>query len=288
MKCFLVLCAWLPLPVLHGIGKVWGFLLFMFPSRSRATTLINLKVCFPDRNEAEISQLARQSLVNTACTALEMGKAWLPAIGKTLAQVVAQDTAGMQSLEAALAAKKGVIVLAPHLGNWEIFGFAVGDNHDATFLYQPPKIAALDRLIRRARSRSGIKMVPTDRKGVAQLLKALQRGGLIGVLPDQVPADESGIHAPFFGQQAFTMTLVSRLVQRTEARVFCGFAMRLPRGGGFNIIVQEADPSIYSENLEESVNGLNRSVEQAVEMAEAQYQWEYKRFRRQLDGKQFY
>ena len=276
------------MPVLHGIGKVWGLLLFMLPSRSRATTLINLRACFPDCSEAEILQLARQSLVNTACTALEMGKAWLPAIEKTLAQVVDKDAEGMQSLEAALTAKKGVIVLAPHLGNWEIFGFAIGDNQDATFLYQPPKISALDKLIRRARSRSGIKMVPTDRKGVAQLLKALQRGGLIGVLPDQVPADESGVHARFFGQQAFTMTLVSRLVQRTEARVFCGFAMRLPRGAGFKIIVQEADPSIYSENLEDSVNGLNRSIEKAVGMAIAQYQWEYKRLRRQPDGKNLY
>lgn len=276
------------MPVLHGLGKVWGLLLFMLPSRSRATTLINLRACFPHRSEAEILQLARQSLVNTACTALEMGKAWLPVIEKTLAQVVDKDAAGMQSLEAALIAKKGVIVLAPHLGNWEIFGFAISDNQDATFLYQPPKISALDKLIRRARSRSGIKMVPTDRKGVAQLLKALQRGGLIGVLPDQVPADESGVHARFFGQQAFTMTLVSRLVQRTEARVFCGFAMRLPHSAGFKIIVQEADPSIYSENLEDSVNGLNRSVEKAVGMAISQYQWEYKRLRRQPDGKNLY
>ena len=84
------------------------------------------------------------------------------------------------------------------------------------------------------------------------------------------------------------MTLVSRLIMRTGARVFCGFAERLPRAGGFKVIVKEANELIYSEDLEQSAIGLNRSVEQCVEIAIAQYQWEYKRFRRRPGGEDFY
>jgi KDO2-lipid IV(A) lauroyltransferase len=119
-------------------------------------------------------------------------------------------------------------------------------------------------------------------------LKALQSGEIIAVLPDQVPADESGMYAPFFGVPALTMTLVSKLTQRTGAKVFCGFAQRLPKGKGFKVVLQEANPAVFSNNLEESITGLNESVEHSVELAVAQYQWEYKRFRRQPDGEDFY
>ena len=226
--------------------------------------------------------------MNTACTAMEMGKAWLVPIEKTLSLVVDHDTDGMQSFSAAVESGNGVILLAPHLSNWEIFGFYIQEIHQTTFLYQPLKQPALDRLIREARSRSGVKMAPTNRKGVSQLLKALQSGEIIAVLPDQVPADESGIYAPFFGVPALTMTLVSKLTQRTGAKVFCGFAQRLPKGRGFKLVLQEANPAVFSNNLEESIAGLNNSVEQSIKLAVAQYQWEYKRFRRQPDGKKFY
>ena len=199
-----------------------------------------------------------------------------------------KDTEGMEEFRKALASEDGVILLIPHLSNWEVFGFYVGDEFPTTIMYQPPKNPRLDRLMREARSRSGIHMAPTNRKGVAQVLAALQRGELFCILPDQVPPQEGGVYAPFFGEQAFTMTLVSRLIMRTGARVFCGFAKRLPRARGFKVIVKEANELIYSEDLEQSAIGLNKSVEQCVEIAIAQYQWEYKRFRRRPDGEDFY
>jgi len=84
------------------------------------------------------------------------------------------------------------------------------------------------------------------------------------------------------------MTLVSKLVARSQARVFCGCVIRLPKGRGFKLTVREADQSIYEEGLPKSVRGLNKSVEDCVLMAVEQYQWEYKRFRKQPDGKKFY
>ncbi len=278
----------LPLWVLHAVAEVWGAALYIFPTRSRTTTLKNLKACFPEKGNNEITALAKESLKNTACTAVEMGKAWLLPVDETIALIVDEESTGLKKFSAATKAGQGVILLAPHLSNWEVLGFFIGEIHRTTYLYQPPKLQYLDEFTRKARSRSGISMVPTNRKGVAQLLKALQSGEVVAILPDQVPPDESGIYAPFFGQQALTMTLVSKLVQRTNAKVFSGFAERLPRGEGFKAVLQEANAAIYSDNLEESVTGLNKSVEECVRLAISQYQWEYKRFRRQPDGAKLY
>jgi len=261
-------------------------MLYYLPNRARDTTLKNLRVCFPDLSADEISRLAKESLTSTASTAMEMGKSWMLPIDKTYSLVT--ETEGLEAFRLAANGNQGIILLAPHLSNWEIFGMYVCQNIESTFMYQPPKLPALDRLLQRTRSRGGIKLAPTDRKGVSIVLKALQRGEMVGVLPDQVPNDEGGEFAKFFGKQALTMTLVSKLVARSQARVFCGFVIRQPKGRGFKLTIQEADQTIYDEDLLISVRGLNKTVEDCVLMAVEQYQWEYKRFRRQPDGKKFY
>lgn len=258
----------------------------MVPNRARATTEINLRLCFPDKSAQEIAKLTRASLQNTACTALEMGKAWSGPIEKTLALVT--QTRGLEEFQAALETKQGVILLAPHLSNWEVFGFAACDGAISNFMYKPPKIAAVDRLLRETRSRSGVKLAPANRHGVAQLLKALKAGELVGILPDQVPEADGGEYADFYGQTALTMALASRLLQRVDAKVFCGFAKRLPKAQGFELIILPADSQVYSEDLATSIAGVNRSVELCVNEAVDQYQWEYKRFRRQPDDKDLY
>ena len=278
--------ALLPLSILQVIAKAWGTLLYRFPTRAKTTTERNLTACFPDKSEAEIAELAKSSLIHTASTAIELGKSWLLPMEKTLALVV--DCEGQDKFNAAYESGNGIILLAPHLGNWEIFGFYLSDSASTTFLYQPPKYLALDRLITRSRSRGGLNMAPTNQTGVAQIFKTLKQGQVVGVLPDQVPSQEGGGYANFFGVPALTMTLISKLLQKTDAKVFCGFAKRLPNAKGFKVIVQEADEGIYSEDASISLAALNSTVEKTVLSAIEQYQWEYKRFRKQADGSKFY
>ena len=282
----MAICSWLPLPVLHAVARLLGGLLYLLPNRMRETTRKNLKTCFPARSETEVDRLVRESLVHTAATALEMGKAWVAPLSVTLKLV--QESEGLSAFDAAVTSPRGVILLAPHLGNWEIFGFFACEGRPASFMYQPPQNAGIDNLLRAVRSRGGVNLAPTNRKGVAQLLSALKRGEIVGILPDQVPADAGGAFADFYGEPALTMTLVSKLIQRTGAQVFCGFAERLPNGRGFVAVFEPANAAIYSADLQESLEGLNRSVESIVNRALPQYQWEYKRFRRRPDNSEFY
>ena len=285
-RLFLQLSAWLPLTLLHTCAKFWGHILYGLPTKARRITRKNLSTCFATKSNKEISQLTHESLTNTACTALEMGKSWLPPMPKTLAMVV--ESEGEEAFLDAVKSGNGVILVAPHLGNWEIFGFYLCKNLTSTWLYQKPKLKALDRLITRTRSRGGISMTPTSRVGVSMILKALKRGEVVGVLPDQIPSKAGGKFAPFYGEPALTMTLISKLVQKTQTKVFCGFAKRLPRAKGYKVIVAEADLGVYSENLDESLAALNITIENNVNKAIEQYQWEYARFRKTPDGSKFY
>ena len=130
-------------------------------------------------------------------------------------------------------------------------------------------------------------MAATDTKGVGELLQALRRGELVGILPDQVPPNSGGEFAPLFGVPALTMTLACRLQQKTGARIVLGFARREPGiKHGFTIVFKAPESEAYAEHILTALAGMNRSVEALMAGVPEQYQWEYKRFKRQPEGRQ--
>ena len=280
---FLRLLALLPLRAVRAMGTGLARLCWLLQPRMARTTLTNLALCFPTLSEAERRTLAQASLQHTLQTICEAGAVWLWPAAKTLSLV--GDVEGLALLQAAKATGNGVLVVAPHLGNWEIFGLYLNvcGCGQSSQLYQAPDSLALDKLIYQARSRAGAHMVNTDTKGVAELLKTLRRGEIVGMLPDQVPPDSGGEFAPFFGNNALTMTLLNRLQEKTGARVVIGYARR--QQDGFRIVFREPPPAVYSEDLPTALAALNHSVEAVVLEAKEQYQWEYKRFKRQPDDK---
>lgn len=191
---------------------------------------------------------------------------------------------GQEILDEALQQNKGVIMLAPHLGNWELCGLFLDSIRQSTYLYKPPKLEAFEEAMIGYRGRLGAKLAPTTAKGIAMLVKALGRGEIVGILPDQEPNWDSGVFAPFFGVDALTMTLVGKLANRTDARVLSIFAKRLNHGEGFEIVVANARPGIVDKDLEVAAKELNATIEECVQLAPSQYQWEYRRFKRQPDG----
>lgn len=272
--------ALLPLCVLRALGSFMGWCVWVLKARATKVTLENIAICFPELSPAEQHQLAKKSLQETAKTAMEAGAIWRNSWSWLESKIVMME--GDEILRAKVAAGKGVLVLAPHHGNWEVVAPYLASVAHLTAMYQPLKTKAMDDLVLGGRSKLNISMAPTNRKGVMMLFKALQGGTIVGILPDQVPDKESGREiAPFFGQPASTMTLVQGLIQRTGCAVCSCYAERV--AGGFKIVVMEADAAIYSEDTQTSVSGLNASVEACVRRAPAQYQWEYKRFHRLPD-----
>ena len=282
IKAFLRVCSWLPLPVLHGLGAVVGTLMARLPTDARRITMANLAMCFPDMGKEESERLLKASLIETARTAFELGLIWMAPAQRALGLIVA--ISGYEVLQKALDGGRGVIVIAPHLGSWELSGLYMATCAPLTSLYKPPRLEPLQKLMTEVRERNGATLVPTNRKGVAMLFKALERGEAVGILPDQEPPLDGGVFAPFFGTPALTMTLVSKLSARTGAPVVCMVAKRLPNSSGFEMVMTEAHQDIANGDTSIAAAALNKSVEACVLQSPAQYQWEYRRYKHQPDG----
>ena len=262
---------------LWRLSRLTGYLVHRLSRREREVTEVNLSQVYPDLDRASRRRLARQSLTHSTATMLELGLAWMAPPERVEASIL--EVHGRELLDEARAEGRGVIVLAPHFGNWEVLNFWLSSHFPFTAMYEPPKIAPLDAVTRQGRERRGASLVPTNPRGVAALLKALKRGEAVGILPDQEPSWGSGVFAPFFARLAYTATLLPKLVARTEARVVTGVARRLP-GRGFAIHFLAADARVYATEEGESASGVNACVEAAIALDPAQYQWEYKRYRK--------
>lgn len=274
IKIVLHILALFPLPITHTLATVLGKLI---GKRSRLVRVIqtNIRLCFPHLSESQHSQLVAQSLVETCKTFSELGALWLWPPSKVLKLI--QQVSGEEILQHALQQGKGVILLTPHLGAWEMAGLYASCHYPLTALYRPPKLQGLHVLIHRARERAGGRFVPTDQTGVRALYQALRQGHIAGILPDQVPPPGAGIFVPFFGIPTYTMILVSRLAHKTQAPVLFTYAERLSRG--FHLHFLPVSEEIACENLNVAVTTLNQGIEQCVNQCVSQYQWSYKRFK---------
>lgn len=281
--------ALLPLRWAQGMGKRLGRYFYRQGDNSRLyrTTRLNLTSCFPELPEPQRKVLTQQSLEQTGQSIAEMGMSWLWPVKRTLKTIKAVHNETL--ITEGIAKGKGVILIAPHLGNWEVLNLYLSNRYTFTAMYKPPRQKQLDNLIKRMRARLGTDMAPANVQGVRKVMKALKRSEMVGILPDQEPDAGSGIFASFFGIPALTMTLLPQLAAQTGAKVICGYAKRLDNAQGFEIYFSEAEADIALKDVLMATEAMNRSVERCVRELPAQYQWEYKRFNsRPDDAKRIY
>ena len=270
----------LPLGLSQWLGRRLGTCLFSFKARAARVTEINLRACGRFSADTKPDHLVKSSLQHMGQTIMETPAIWLGSRRRIDGWI--NKVEGESLLDEAVAQGNGVVILLPHFGNWELLNVYFARRRPMTALYQPPDKAYLRPIMAAVRKNFGNEMVPTNRAGVAQLYRRLREGRVVTVLPDQVPS--SGEFVPFFGQPAFTDRLLTRLIQKTGARVVTCVVIREPGGQGFTVRFGIPDVDVYASDSMQSMLGVNKSIEQCVRIDPNQYQWEYKRFRRYPEG----
>jgi len=256
------LLARLPLRALHAIGAVLGWCVFAvsLSYRRRLKEHALLAGCTPVQWRSAVGHAGRM--------VAELPRLWM-------GSPVHIEWEGEAHIEAALQRGKGIIFLTPHLGSFEVTAQAYAQRFGArqpmTVLFRPARKPWLQKLVASSRQRPGLLTVPTKLSGVKGMLKALQAGQSVGLLPDQVPPLGQGDWQPFFGRMAYTMTLPMRLAQHSGATVLAAWGERLPRGRGFRVHVLPL-PDLVDQPL-------NAAMEALIRTCPEQYLWGYARYK---------
>ena len=269
LTLFRLVSGW-PLALLHGAGGLLGWLTWLAsPTYRRRFAENAAQAGYPFAT-------VRPAVAHAGRMAAETPRLWF-------GPPVPMQWQGTEAVDAAYAARKGVVFLTPHMGCFEITAQGLAarygpDYEPITVLYRPARQAALAPVIENARRREGLETAPTTLAGVRQMIKALRAGRAVGLLPDQVPPDGMGQWVPFFGKQAYTMTLAARLVLQTGATPMLVWGERLPRGQGFRLRFEPLSEPL-SADLDTAVAQINREMERLIRQCPQQYLWGYGRYK---------
>ena len=203
-----------PLWFLHSLGGALGWITYWASPTYRRRFQSNLA-------QAGVAPRdARPAIAEAGRLVMETPFLWLRPAGQPIRPALSWE--GEALLVEALNQRKGIVLLTPHMGSFEVTAQACAQSFAAehgpiTVLYRPARKPWLRTLMDGSRARPGVATAPATLAGVRQMIRALRRGEAVGLLPDQVPPDGMGVWVPFFGKPAYTMTLAARLVQQTGA-----------------------------------------------------------------------
>lgn len=272
---------WLPLPILGRLGKALGSLLFIIMKPRRHITLTNLRLCFPEKSEAEHEVIARQHFQAYARSALERGILWW-ASEKRLKRLIKIDSGVPVDV-----IKSGpTILLCPHFVCLEIPGIALVLNSDLSIctIYSKQQNEVVDQALLKGRSRFRPVTLLSREKGVKPIIRAMRDGLPFIMLPDMDFGLRDAEFVPFFGRPAATLTATARIAAATHANVVPMITTFLPNYQGWKTTFYPAWENYPGDDIVEATRKMNAFIEQRVLEAPAEYFWAHKRFKTQPEG----
>ena len=268
-----------PLGLLHALGGLLGWLVWACSPTYRRRLRANAELAGVD------ARAQRRSIAEAGRIVAELPWLWLRADQQMLMGLV--EWIDVEPLDQAIAERRPLVILTPHMGAFEVSARAYvtryGARQPLTVLYRPARQKALREFQEAARKQPMMATAPANLAGVRQMLRALKRRETVGLLPDQVPPHGQGVWAPFFGKEAYTMTLAVRLVQQTDANCFVLRSQRLPHGRGYRVHVTPLDSALLAGNDLAAQTAaaivMNTTMEKVILQDPGQYLWGYNRYK---------
>jgi KDO2-lipid IV(A) lauroyltransferase len=261
--------SFLPLRALHALGAALGWIVYLLSPSHRRRLRENLE-------RAGYTGHLRAAIAESGKAIMELPFVWCAPQARVTRHVTMEN---WELVQRQLDAGRGIVFLTPHLGCFELTAQQVSLRVELTVMYRPPRQSALKPLVEGARARQHMHLAPANLSGVRMLVKALRGGQPVGVLPDQVPQEGEGVWAPFFGREAYTMTLPAKLAQLGKADILTVYAERLPRGRGFAIRFVPFEGALEGDASQQAA-AINRQMEKLIAFCPAQYFWSYNRYKK--------
>ena len=276
---FLWLLHWLPLPALRGLGWLLGRFLYLVGGERRNVALINLRLCFPERTEAERTAIARRHFVAFARAVLDRTLGWWASKERIERLIRVRGSEHLHD-----PAGRPLLILAPHFVGLDAGAVRISIFGRACSVFSNQNNPVFNKLLYDGRRRFSDILLLSRQDGMRKIVKAMKEGYPFYYLPDMDFGPEDSIFVPFFGVQTATIPGVSRLVRLTGARVVACITRQV--ADGYEVEVTPPWENFPGESVEADTAFVNRFIESQVLRMPEQYFWLHKRFKTRPPGEQ--
>jgi len=273
----------LPYPLLLASGRLLGMGMYHLMAERRRIGEINLALCFPDWSDARRTALLRENFQSNGIALFEMAMAWWwpkPRLAK-LAYIE-----GLEHLQAAAAAGKGVVLMSMHFTTLEIGASLLGQKVTIDGMYREHANPVFDFVQRRGRERHNADAKAIEREDVRSMFKSLRSGRATWYAPDQDYGRKASVFVPLFGVPAATVTATSTFARLGKALVIPFTQTRLPGAKGYQLTVHAPLENFPGADEAADALRINQWIEQAILAQPEQYMWVHRRFKTRPEGEQ--
>ncbi len=270
------------------LGRSLAFLARHLAKRRMHIARTNLRLCFPDWSQEQVEQITQQQMRYFTQALVDRSLFWF---GRKEALFSHIQTRDEQYLHAALAQNRPIIILAPHFVGLDAGGVRFNADHPTVSMYQRQSNPVFDQLMLEGRNRSGQAYLYSRHDGVRKLIKLLRENIPLYYLPDMDFGRKDAIFAPFFGQEAATLTALPKLANLTQALIVPCVTRIDPESmkrGKTRYVMQyypawDGYPDSVGDEVQ-AVRFMNEFIEARISEDPAQYLWMHKRFKTRPEG----
>ena len=283
MKSLFYIASLIPTSFLRKLVTLTSKTKIFKTSSAYKVTLRNLEMTYKHLDQVELEQLAEESFIETILSGHETIKSWSKPIhisGKNIFRIE-----NNYLLNRYIDEGNGVAVIAIHNRSVDMLLKWINTKCETTTLYKKVKIKALDRFVRKQREGKNNNVYETTITGVRKIFQAYKANKTICIAADQVPQEGMGEYIKLFNIDAYTTTLASSLVHKTQKpAVF--ICLNSFENNKLGVTIKPCRKDIYNESKYKL--SLNKSIESLININPKDYSWEYKRYKKLLSGENPY
>ena len=283
MKSLFYIVSLIPASFLRKLVTLTSKTKIFKTSSTYKVTLRNLEMTYKHLDQVELKQLAEESFIETILSGHETIKSWSKPIhisGKNIFRIE-----NNYLLNRYIDEGNGVAVIAIHNRSVDMLLKWINTKCETTTLYKKVKNKELDRFVRKQREGKNNNVYETTITGVRKIFQAYKANKTICIAADQVPQEGMGEYIKLFNIDAYTTTLASSLVHKTQKpAVF--ICLNSFENNKLGVTIKPCRKDIYNESKYKL--SLNKSIESLININPKDYSWEYKRYKKLLSGENPY
>ena len=285
MRAALAALSAIPFGAARVIGLAGARAFFVLDRRHRDIALVNLRLAFPEKDEAWRRRVARGSFENFGLMVAEVAHL------RDLTPENAREHVIFENYEIYEKLKergKGCFYVTGHVGNWELLAHAhalVGRPFHA--VVRPLDNPLLDDYLEKFRTSTGNRIIDKKHGGARAIIAALRANEDVGILIDQYSRRSLGVYAPLFGIEASTTKGLAVMALRSGAPMVPVFVVRDPGPLRFRVLIfPEIDVSRTGHpesDIRVTTANINRAIETVVRMHPDHWLWGHRRWKNSPD-----
>ncbi len=267
----------LPWALQRLLGRAIGALAHALAGSRRHAARVNLRLCFPELDEAAREDLLRASFRDFGIGLFEFARAWWGDVATMRREVVIEN---LERLHDARADGRGVLMVSGHFMTLEMCGRLLCDHAPLAGMYRRYRDPVMEWAVKRGRLRYAAAMFTNDE--IRPAMRHLKQGGILWYAPDQDMRGKDTVFAPFFGVPAATITATHQFARLTGCAVVPFFHRR--EGARYVLRIGEPLADFPSDDAAVDSARVNAAIEAMVREAPTQYLWIHRRFKRRPEG----